>query len=64
MHILNFLFFFSMSNTEYPINNYNGQIYPFLKFSLMNSLNTKFFISVNLYIRKNFSIILGFKLIL
>ena len=27
MHILNFLFFFSINNTKYPINNYNSQIY-------------------------------------
>ena len=37
MHILNFLFFFGMNNTKYPINNYNSWIYPFLKFSLTNS---------------------------
>ena len=64
MHILNFLFFFSMNNTEYPTNNYNGWIYPFFKFSLTNSYKAKFFISINLYIKKNFSIVLGLSLIL
>ena len=65
MHILNFPFFFSINNTRYPVNNYNSQIYPFFfKFSLTNSFKAKFSISVNLYIKKNFSIILGFKLIL
>ena len=64
MHILNFPFFFSMNNTKYPINNCNGWIYPFLKFSLTNSLKVKFFISINLYIGKNFSTVPSFKLIL
>ena len=48
MYILNFPFFFSMNNTGYPANNYNGLIYPFLKFSLINSHKAKFSISVNL----------------
>ena len=64
MHILNFPFFFGINNTEYPANNYNGWIYPFLKFSLINSLKVKLFVFINLYIKKNFSIILGFRLIL
>ena len=64
MYILNFLFFFSINNTKYPTNNYNGWIYPFLKFSLINFFKIKFFISINLYIKKNFSTILGFKSIL
>ena len=64
MHILNFPFFFSINNTKYPADDYNSQIYPFLKFSLTNSLKTKFSVSINLYIRKNFSIIPSFRLIL
>ena len=64
MHIINFLFFFGMNNTGYSVNNCNGQIYPFLKFSLTNSFKVKFFVFVNLYIRKNFSTVLGFRLIL
>ena len=64
MHILNFPFFFSINNTRYPINNYNNQIYPFLRFSLTNSLKAKFSISINLYIRKNFSTVFNFRLIL
>ena len=64
MHILNFPFFFSINNTGYPTNNYNGWIYPFLKFSLINSLKAKFSVFINLYIGKNFGIILSFKLIL
>ena len=64
MYILNFPFFFSMNNTGYPANDYNSWIYPFFKFSLINSFKAKFFISVNLYIKKNFSIVPGFRLIL
>ena len=64
MHILNFPFFFSMNNTGYPTDNYNSQIYPFLRFSLTNSFKVKFSISINLYIGKNFNIILSFKSIL
>ena len=64
MHILNFPFFFSINNTRYPTNNCNSQIYPFLRFSLTNSLKAKFFISVNLYIKKNFNIIPSSRLIL
>ena len=64
MYIFNFPFFFSINNTGYPANNYNGWIYPFLKFSLMNSLKAKFSVFVNLYIGKNFSIIPSFKSIL
>ena len=64
MHILNFLFFFGINNTKYPTNDYNGWIYPFLRFSLTNSLKAKFSVSINLYIRKNFSIIPSFKSIL
>ena len=50
MYILNFLFFFSINNTEYPANDYNGLIYPFLRFSLTNSYKAKFSVFVNLYI--------------
>ena len=64
MHILNFPFFFGINNTRYPINNYNSRIYPFLRFSLTNFFKAKFFISVNLYIKKNFSVISNFRLIL
>ena len=64
MYILNFPFFFGINNTKYPTDNYNGQIYPFLRFSLINSLKAKFSVSVNLYIGKNFNIIPSFKLIL
>ena len=64
MHILNFPFFFGINNTGYPANNYNSWIYPFLKFSLINSLKAKFSIFINLYIRKNFSTVLSFRLIL
>ena len=48
MYILNFPFFFGINNTKYSINNCNSQIYPFLKFSLMNSLKAKFFVFINL----------------
>ena len=64
MHILNFPFFFGINNTKYPTNNYNGWIYSFFKFSLTNSFKAKFSVSVNLYIKKNFSIVLSFRLIL
>ena len=64
MHILNFPFFFGMNNTRYPTNNYDGRIYPFFRFSLTNFFKAKFFVSVNLYIRKNFSVIPSFRLIL
>ena len=64
MYILNFPFFFGMNNTRYLTNNYNGWIYPFLKFSLINSLKAKFSVSINLYIGKNFSVIPSSKLIL
>ena len=64
MYILNFPFFFSINNTKYPINNCDSQIYPFLKFSLTNSLKAKFSVSVNLYIKKNFNIIPSSKSIL
>jgi len=33
MYILSFLFFFSINNTRYFTNDYNGLIYPFYKFS-------------------------------
>ena len=64
MYILNFPFFFGMNNTRYPTNNCDGWIYPFLKFSLINSLKAKFSVSINLYIGKNFSVISGFRSIL
>ena len=64
MYILNFPFFFSINNTGYPANDYNGWIYPFFKFSLTNSLKAKFSVSINLYIGKNFSTVPSFKLIL
>ena len=64
MHILNFPFFFGINNTRYPTNDYNSWIYPFLRFSLTNSLKAKFSISVNLYIKKNFSIVFSSRLIL
>ena len=64
MHILNFPFFFGINNTRYPVNNYNNQIYPFLKFSLTNSFKAKFSVFINLYIKKKFSVIPSFKLIL
>ena len=63
MYILNFSFFFSINSTRYPTNNYNNRIYPFFKFSLTNSLKAKFFISINLYIKKNFNTVFNFKLI-
>ena len=64
MYILNFPFFFGINNTRYPADDYNSCIYPFLKFSLINSLKAKFSVFINLYIRKNFSVIFSFKLIL
>ena len=64
MYIFNFPFFFSMNNTRYPANNCDGWIYPFFRFSLMNSFKAKFSVFVNLYIRKNFSVVLSFRLIL
>ena len=64
MHFLNFPFFFNINNTGYPVNDYNSQIYPFLRFSLINSLKAKFFVSVNLYIGKNFNTVPSSKSIL
>ena len=64
MYIFNFPFFFSINNTGYPTDNCDGWIYPFLRFSLTNSLKAKFFVSVNLYIKKNFSVIPSSRLIL
>ena len=64
MHILNFPFFFGINNTGYSTNDYNSQIYSFLKFSLTNSLKAKFSVFVNLYIGKNFGVILSFRSIL
>ena len=61
MYILNFLFFFGINNTKYPTNNFNGWIYPFLKFSLINSFKAKFSVFINLYIKKNFSTVPSFR---
>ena len=63
MHILNFLFFLNINNIKYPTNNYKGLILPNYRFSFINSLNTYYFISVNLYIKKNLRLIFSFKLI-
>ena len=63
MYIFNFPFFLSRKNTKYPANNYNSYIYPFFEFFLTNSLKAKFFVFINLYIKKNFSVVLSFRLI-
>ena len=36
-----------MNNTKYPTNDCNSQIYPYFRFSLINSLKAKFSVSVN-----------------
>ena len=59
IYILSFLFFFRINNTGYPTNNCNGLIYPFYKFSLINSLSATNSILVSLQIRKNFRLILS-----
>ena len=64
IYIFSFLFFFNTNNTEYPTNDCDGWIYPFLRFSLTNFYKAKFSVSVNLQIRKNFGIVLGLSLIL
>ena len=61
MYNYSFLFFFSVNNTKYPVNNYKGLILPNLKFSWIKSLSIYYLTSVNLYIRKNFRLIPGFK---
>ena len=53
--MLIFNFFFNINNTKYPANNYNSLF--FLGFSLTNSYKTKFLISINSYLKKNFNII-------
>ena len=63
MHILSFPFFLGINNTKYFTNNCKGLIFFNYRFSLINSLNTYYFISVNLYIRKNFKFIFSFRLI-
>jgi len=39
MYMLSFPFFLGINNTKYPTDNYNGLIYPFYKFSWINSLS-------------------------
>ena len=46
------------------MNNYKGLILFNYRFSLINSLNTYYFISINLYIKKNPKLIFSFKLII
>jgi len=48
MHILSFLFFFGINSTGYPTDNYNGLIYPFYKFSWINSLSATNLVLVSL----------------
>ena len=64
MYIFNFPFFFSINSTRYPANNCNSQIYPFLRFSLINSYRAVVLVFINLQTRKNFIIVLGLSLIL
>ena len=64
MHILSFPFFLGINNTKQPINNCENLIFPNCRFSLINSLNTCCFISVNLYIKKNLKLVFGFRLII
>ena len=64
MHIFNFLFFLGINNTKYSTNNCKDLI-PFnYRISLINSLNTYYSVSVNLYIKKNFKLISSFRLII
>ena len=63
MYIFNFPFFLGINNTKYPTNNYKNLILPNYRFSLIKSLSTYYFISINLYIRKNLKLIFSFKLI-
>jgi len=48
MHILSFPFFFSINNTRYPANDCNNLIYPFYKFSWINSLSATNLVLVSL----------------
>ena len=57
----NFLFFFGLNNTGYPVDNYKGLILPNFRFFWTKSLNAYYLTSVNLYIRKNLRLIPGFK---
>ena len=52
MYILSFPFFLNINNTKYSINNCKGLILPNYRFSLINSLNAYYSISINLYIKK------------
>ena len=63
MYILSFLFFLNINNTKYSTNNYKDLIFPNYRFSFINSLNTYYSVSINLYIRKNLRLIFSFRLI-
>ena len=63
MHILSFLFFLGINNIKYFTNNYKGLILFNYRFSLINSLNTYYFIFINLYLKKNLRLVPSFKLI-
>ena len=64
MYIFNFLFFLGVNNIKYSTNNYKNLNLFNYKFSLINSLNTYYFISVNLYIKRNLKLISSFSLII
>ena len=57
------MFFLGINNTKYLTNNYKSLIFPNCRFSLINSLSTYYFVSINLYIKKNLRLIFSFKLI-
>ena len=63
MYIFNFLFFLNINNTKYSTYDYKGLIFFNCRFSFINFLNTYYFISANLYIKKNLRLISSFRLI-
>ena len=58
MHIFDFLFFLGINNTKYSTNNCECLIFPNYTFFSVNSLNTCYFISINLYIEKSLKLVL------
>ena len=63
MHFFSFPFFLGINNIKYSANNYKGLILSNYRFSLINSLSIYYFISINLYIKKNLKFIFSFRLI-
>ena len=61
MYILNFPFFLNINNIKYFTNNYKGLIVLNRRFSPINFLSAYYSVSINLYIKKDFRLIVGNK---